>query len=125
MLGAVPYHMRGDFWMLRTKGAPVKRTLYEIIGVPPCADTDEIKQAYWAKARELHPDTGTGNTGKFTKLANAWAILEHADTRKKYDKRLHVTYAECPKCKGSGVKYSARNLRSTCTTCNGVGYAER
>lgn len=60
-------------------------SLYTILGVDAGATHDEIKAAYKAKAKELHPDKTGGNTEAMQELNRAYAILKDPKKRKKYD----------------------------------------
>ena len=54
---------------------------YTILGLTPGATKDEIKSAYKAKARELHPDknkTPTA-TSEFQKLSSAYKTIQEED----------------------------------------------
>ena len=63
--------------------------LYEILGVPKTASSDEIRKAYRKLAPKLHPDKEGGSQEKFQELQNAYEILSDADKRQIYD-----TYGE-------------------------------
>ena len=58
--------------------------LYKTLGVEPDATEDEIKQAYRARARQTHPDTG-GDVDEFKLVSLAGTVLTDADKRKQYD----------------------------------------
>ncbi|KZP31856.1 DnaJ-domain-containing protein [Athelia psychrophila] len=67
----------------------VETDLYDLLGVSPTADEEEIKKAYRKKAKEHHPfqnpnDPEAGE--KFQDMAAAYEILNDSNTREVYDK---------------------------------------
>jgi DnaJ family protein C protein 9 len=62
-----------------------EESLYDILGVEQTATSSEIKKAYFAKAKECHPDLG-GDTDEFQKVGRAYEILSNEKRRKVYDK---------------------------------------
>lgn len=62
----------------------MSKNLYSVLGVPRGADTDEIRKAYKALAREHHPDKG-GDPEKFKELSQAHEILSDDGKRRNYD----------------------------------------
>lgn len=57
---------------------------YQVLGVPPDADREVIKQAFRARARVCHPDCGGSHTAM--QLVNlAWDILSDPVQRERYD----------------------------------------
>lgn len=57
---------------------------YEKLGVTETADANEIKRAYRAKAKDLHPDKG-GDTKEFADVARAYEVLKDPERRLLYD----------------------------------------
>jgi curved DNA-binding protein CbpA len=68
-----------------------QRTLYEVLGVAPAAAEPDIKAAYRALARQLHPDLNAGDAVSAARLAEvngAYATLANAEARAAYDREL-------------------------------------
>jgi curved DNA-binding protein CbpA len=57
---------------------------YAILGVPPEADIETLKQAYRRRSLECHPDRG-GSHEHMILINEAWAILSNPMTRRHYD----------------------------------------
>lgn len=68
---------------------PRTPTHYERLGVAPTASSEEIRAAYRAVARRLHPDTGSA-TGEAEMAAvnEAWRVLSDPGRRALYDRSL-------------------------------------
>ena len=59
--------------------------MYEVLGVPQNATTDDIKKAYRKLAREHHPDKG-GDPEKFKKVQEAYEVLSDPEKRQNFDR---------------------------------------
>ena len=62
---------------------------YEVLGVARGASAEEIKLAYRALARELHPDVNQGNPrseDRFKEVSAAYDFLSDADKRARFDR---------------------------------------
>jgi curved DNA-binding protein CbpA len=58
---------------------------YQELNISKEATGDEIKKAFYDKAKKLHPDKG-GDPDEFKKINHAYAILKDARQREYYDK---------------------------------------
>jgi curved DNA-binding protein CbpA len=65
------------------------RELYDILGIEPEATAAEIKKAYYAKAREYHPDRNpsTEANARFQRIGQAYQVLGDDSSRADYDNR--------------------------------------
>jgi molecular chaperone DnaJ len=67
----------------------VRRDPYEVLGVPRDAADGDVKKAFRALARELHPDVNRHDPEaeeKFKEAAEAYEILSDAERRATYDR---------------------------------------
>lgn len=65
-------------------------THYEALGVDLHATRDEVRQAYLARARELHPDRAghTADARRMQEVNEAWRVLGDPGRRAAYDAAL-------------------------------------
>lgn len=76
--------------------------LYAILGLPPTADTAEIRQAYARLARERHPDRFQDPAQKkeaesfFKDLTQAFNVLSNERTRREYDQERQAPRRTAP-----------------------------
>ena len=63
---------------------------YAVLGIRPDASLDEIKAAFYAKARATHPDKtdAPAHSPEFQIAQAAWETLRNAASRAKYDAAL-------------------------------------
>jgi molecular chaperone DnaJ len=68
--------------------AVVKRDYYEVLGVPRDADDEAIRHAYYALARDAHPDVADSPDAEelFRELAEAYSVLSKREARLLYDR---------------------------------------
>jgi molecular chaperone DnaJ len=72
-----------------------KRDLYDVLGVKKGASADEIKKAYRAKAKEMHPDQNQDNPEaetQFKEINAAYDVLKDADKKAAYDRYGHAAF---------------------------------
>ena len=63
--------------------------LYDALGVEAGASADEIKAAYWRRAKKSHPDAG-GSAQEFGDVKLAHAVLSDPERRARYDRAGEV-----------------------------------
>jgi len=68
---------------------------YKILGVPPDASDDEIREAYYRLAHKYHPDKG-GDPEKFKEINEAYQVLSDREKRKQYDMFARAFEKEAP-----------------------------
>jgi molecular chaperone DnaJ len=72
--------------------ATTERDYYEVLGVERDARDTDIKRAFRALARELHPDVSDapGADERFREVAEAYEVLSDPDKRATYDRYGHA-----------------------------------
>ena len=72
--------------------ATTERDYYEVLGVPRDAPEGDIKKAFRALARELHPDVSSAPDAerRFREVAEAFEVLSDPERRATYDRFGHA-----------------------------------
>ncbi len=71
------------------------KTLYEALGVPEDATTEQIRSAYRKLAMRYHPDKNPGDAAaeeRFKELTQAYEVLSDEKRRAEYDRRRQGGY---------------------------------
>ena len=80
------------------------RNHYDVLGVHPTASFEEIKRAYYRRARAYHPDSHSASSSRvrdeaeknMATLNAAWRVLRDDDLRLRYDQSLAHPDGETP-----------------------------
>ena len=73
------------------------KNYYNILDVDPKADDKEIKSAFYAQSKKLHPDVSPEDSkapDKFKELVEAYEVLSDSKKRQTYDDALGATKRE-------------------------------
>ncbi len=65
--------------------SPLAASAYEILGIAPDADQEQLRRAYRLRLRQTHPDTG-GDAAVFVLVQRAWELVGDPDARAAYDR---------------------------------------
>jgi curved DNA-binding protein CbpA len=70
--------------------APVEADYYELLGLSPGTNQENLRQAYLKMAKKFHPDRNPGNLmaeERFKQISQAYAVLSDPASRSRYDRK--------------------------------------
>ncbi len=97
--------------------------VYRVLGVVPSASFGQLRVAYKAAVRRVHPDVRTGDAKQFRVLQGAWELVATRELRAKYDLDRQ-SWAErvdavlCPRC-GEGNRLARQPTHFESVLCGG------
>lgn len=91
---------------------------YDVLGVEPSATPSEIRKAYRAKAKTLHPDQG-GGTEAFQDLGEAQRLLLDPERRARFDRTGEVDGTEADNAESQAMDVIASILENALTKVDG------
>ncbi|KAM0940492.1 putative Heat shock protein DnaJ, cysteine-rich [Dioscorea sansibarensis] len=77
--------------------AMAARSYYDVLGVSKNAEASEIKKAYYALAKKLHPDTNKDDAdaeNKFQEVQRAYEVLKDEEKRALYEQVGHDAFEQ-------------------------------
>jgi molecular chaperone DnaJ len=89
------------------------RSFYDLLGIAPNADADEVRRAYRALARLLHPDVNAAPdaAARFAQISEAYAVLSDPSRRSVYDAgRRPVSRAQVRMPSAHGATVAAQGV---------------
>lgn len=103
---------------------------YRVMGVPPGVKAAELRPAWLALMRALHPDRNPGDAAAAQAAARvnvAYDTLRDPDRRRATDRLLHTAAGTCLRCAGVGgvlkQKGWGAKVPVKCPACGGSGRA--
>lgn len=95
---------------------------YKVLGAPPAATADELREIYIAKMKEAHPDKG-GSVEQSVAISAAYHTLHDIRARHSHDTALKVSglWNLCVDCAGKGWRWKA-SKKVVCKFCGGSGW---
>lgn len=98
---------------------------WKTLGVHRASTPAEVRSAYLAVVRKVHPDMKKGNHDKCADANEAFRILKDKKLTNSHVALLLMTHTLCQLCRGSGVKYITKGitnrLAAPCKSCGGSG----
>uniref|UniRef100_A0A4X2K8I7 DnaJ heat shock protein family (Hsp40) member C4 n=1 Tax=Vombatus ursinus TaxID=29139 RepID=A0A4X2K8I7_VOMUR len=97
---------------------------YELLGIRPDASMKEVKRAFFAKSKELHPDRDPKNPAlhnQFVELNEAYRVLSKESSRRDYDSRLDVRGSTPPPYHTSQSPYQSYRPASASASASASG----
>ncbi|KAK9156999.1 hypothetical protein Scep_003573 [Stephania cephalantha] len=82
---------------IHATGSMSARDYYDVLGVSKNANASEIKKAYYALAKKLHPDTNKDDAEaerKFQEVQKAYEVLKDEEKRSLYDQVGHSAFEQ-------------------------------
>src|SRR4051812_8517084 len=104
-------------------------THYDVLGVPPDAPLDDIKRAYYDRARLYHPDAHASSSPAvraeaertMQALNTSWSVLREPGRRHRYDRFLGRDTPVATASAGSTKTATASTSTSTATAVRAKG----
>jgi DnaJ-class molecular chaperone len=90
-------------------------THYQLLGIPRIATQEQIRRAYRALAKTLHPDVNPSKDAakKFAKLAAAYETLSNVETRRAYDRKLAAADKANHSAPAGSAHFTWENIATT------------
>jgi len=88
-----------------TRSSLAERDYYEVLGINRGVSKADIKKAYYAKAKQMHPDVNKDDpkaTEKFAEVQSAYECLSNEETKQSYDQFGHAGAGGNPYGGGGG-----------------------